>query len=204
MDNEQELPAYSVEEVETAKQCAQQMVDAGHFTIEQANERLAYEGYTAKITPPTAPTSELASDMARNFSSAQAHQYEMPPLVNHVSAYGKDEQAQDLQQRNWLSEGGFPREIGNTLAQEIKKTSESLTKMNQVQRDAWLDKQNKTLTAIWGDKQDEKIQLARQLVNEIEARQPGLKAFLDRTGSGNDANVISILANHAKIMSLKK
>lgn len=180
----------------TAAKCAQWMIDAGHFTQEQANQKLKFEDHNISVTPTVSPTSSVAVDMQKLFPAGKPLEYEIP----HDPKFAKE----NMQQRDWLSALGLPKNIGNAVASKTKETSESFSRLNDSQKSAWLNKQTETLTSIWGDKVSEKLQLAKDLVNKVEAQQPGLKAFLDRTGAGNDAMVIAMLHDQAVRLNLKK
>jgi hypothetical protein len=54
------------------------------------------------------------------------------------------------------------------------------------------------LTAKWGSKAGEKIQLARGMINAAEAKWPGVKAYLNATGLGSDPRLIQQLVARAE------
>jgi hypothetical protein len=54
------------------------------------------------------------------------------------------------------------------------------------------------LTAKWGDKAGQKIQLAKGMINAAEAKWPGVKAYLNATGLGSDPKLIQQLVARAE------
>jgi hypothetical protein len=59
------------------------------------------------------------------------------------------------------------------------------------------------LQCVFGDQLPQKLELARQMVQKIEAARPGIVAMLEATGLGNDAGVILALANHCARVSTR-
>jgi hypothetical protein len=59
------------------------------------------------------------------------------------------------------------------------------------------------LECVFGDQLPQKLELARQMVQKLEAKRPGLADWLDTTGLGNDAGVILALANHCARLSTR-
>jgi hypothetical protein len=54
------------------------------------------------------------------------------------------------------------------------------------------------LTAKWGDKAGEKIELARGMINAAERKWPGVKDYLNRSGLGSDPKLIQQLVARAE------
>jgi len=54
------------------------------------------------------------------------------------------------------------------------------------------------LTAKWGDKAGEKIQLAKGMIREAEKQWPGLRNYLNATGLGSDPKLIQQLVARAE------
>lgn len=95
---------------------------------------------------------------------------------------------------------GIPVSIGNELARRWNAaqsadapTPESLAQSRQTAMAA-LDK-------AWGSERDANIALARQVVEAMAEKQPGIKDMLEVTGLGNDPWIIQTFANLARARS---
>jgi hypothetical protein len=54
------------------------------------------------------------------------------------------------------------------------------------------------LTAKWGDRTGEKLELAKGMIREAEAKWPGLRNYLNATGLGSDPKLIQQLVARAE------
>jgi hypothetical protein len=106
----------------------------------------------------------------------------------------------------WLTAGEFTKETGNYLAREAATLAPKYEAMTPDERQTFADKQTAMLQKVWGDKTQENIRLAKQLVREIAAtpRGAGVVDFLERSGAGNSANVILQLAGHARRLQARR
>jgi hypothetical protein len=57
------------------------------------------------------------------------------------------------------------------------------------------------LECVLGDQLPQKLQLARQMVQKLESKRPGIVAMLEKTGLGNHSAVVLALANHCERLS---
>jgi hypothetical protein len=73
--------------------------------------------------------------------------------------------------------------------------------MNANERQVFAVVERAKIDKLFGDQAQSKINLARRLVTEVEAKRPGIFAFLERSGAGNSAAVVAMLANHAERLS---
>jgi hypothetical protein len=76
--------------------------------------------------------------------------------------------------------------------------------MTEIERTLYGKSQRMLLERIWKEQTAEKISAARQLVRELDERRPGLIAFLENTGTGNNARLIAALANQAERLAARQ
>jgi hypothetical protein len=163
---------------------------------DSAPEQLAPEHQAEQLSPED----EAAQDefMAMAERPAEPHQYAMPALIDEAGRYMAEA---DQQARAWLTGAQFPREVGSSVAQEVARVAAQYEGMGESARELWARSERATLERLWRGEFDRKIALARQLVGEVEAKAPGLKDLLERSGAGNSSMVIGLLAMQAERLS---
>jgi len=174
-------------------------VSAGRQTREQADAALAADGVPAKA----APSDFVAHLFGLGFAPARADQFTLPPMVGPNEPFDKQAHAADKLARSWLSGLGLSREIGNSLAAEISRTSAANEKMSQGEFDLWEQGQRAMLERLWGADTNKKIALAQKMIAELEAQSPGFIRMLRLSGAGSNAMVIAQLAMHAERLDLR-
>ena len=92
----------------------------------------------------------------------------------------------------------------SSLAKQVGEVVAKTAQMNEVDREIWARTEFAQIERVWGDKTGEKLALARQLVLEIERKQPGLVDYLNATGAGDSAMVIMQLGNQAELLQAKR
>jgi len=157
---------------------ADDLVRQGKISREQANAELAGSG-------PDGVDAHLASI---DYVPAKPEEYSMPKITED-GAYTPEVAAWDKQRRQWLSTAKLDKAIGSELARNAEETHQRLKGMTDGQRELWAAGQRAQLDRL-GFTQ-ERINLARQLVAEVEASSPGLVAYLFDTGAGNDARIVA-------------
>lgn len=128
----------------------------------------------------------------------QPSEYKMPPVAPPNEAVTKEVAEFDARARQWLSDAGFTRETGSSVAHEIAKVAQVQRDASDQQRDAYRKAQEARLEAIFKGETKAKMNAARALVAELEARSPGIVELLEETGAGNSADVIAQLAMQAE------
>lgn len=101
----------------------------------------------------------------------------------------------------WLHAGRLPPAIGTAIANIAGRHIAEMPGYDTLQagaKDAYRITERSKLDRMWGDQAPANIALATQLVKEIEAKKPGIVAFLEVTGLGNNSNVIAQLAGQAR------
>lgn len=99
--------------------------------------------------------------------------------------------------RTWLSEAGFPRELGNALFKTGNEVALQIQGMTDHKREAWGQAEYAKLEKVYGADLERKLEMAGRMVNRIEERQPGLKALL-RKGLGDSARFASLLIQQSE------
>lgn len=183
-------PAFSPAQLQSM---ADHEVNAGRLTREQANEMLKADN----VQPAAQPTEEEKAYDALYPRAASASEYEMPLMGDGVDE--KTAMAADKAARGWLFDAGFDRGRGSSLLKEVDRVSQQHAGMSETERKRYQASERQKLANLWGDKTNEKIGLARQLVQELEAKSPGLMDILE-AGPGNSAMVISLIAAQAEIL----
>jgi hypothetical protein len=184
-------PMFSPEQLHSM---ADHEVNAGRLTREQANEMLAADG----VQPQAQPTEEQKAYDALYPRASAPTDYEMPlmdPALDSKTAAAFDKAA-----RGWLYEAGFDRGRGTSLLREVDRVAQQHASMSDTDKKLYQTREREKLTRMWGDKTREKLGLARQLVQELEAKSPGLMDILE-AGPGNSAMVIALIAAQAEILA---
>jgi hypothetical protein len=202
-----EAPALPAGQAETLRGMADDLIAKG-VPADRVWEALKADGGTppedaTKAPAPDPRLSEEAAEIDAAFPAAREIEFQIPELAMPGQPAGAPELATaDKAFRGWLAEGRFTRESGNFVAAEVHKHAERFLALPEHQRTT-----ERTLGAIaartrlerlYGDQAPEKIRMAHQLVDEIEKRKPGLKAFLEASGAGNSPELISTLATQAE------
>jgi len=119
--------------------------------------------------------------------------------------HDRDLTAQDMQTdatvRGWLHDAELPASIGSALAEEADlalRNAPSMTTDGEAEL-AMRGCQSE-LRQLWGaEVADKRMELARRLVREIDAKRPGLIGFLeDHPAIANSPRVVMQLALHAE------
>ena len=87
----------------------------------------------------------------------------------------------------------FPRELGNSLVAEIERVAKTTKGMTPAQIESYGETEFAKLERVYGPKLEEKLRDAGRMVQELEAKRPGLNAFLQSKGLGDSALIVSQL-----------
>ena len=110
----------------------------------------------------------------------------------------------DQSARMWLSEGQFPRDLGNSLVNAIEKTVQATSRMNENELENYGHREFEKLQRVHGEKLEERLQAAAMMIDHLERQRPGLKALLASKGIGDDAMVANTLIQHAAVWHAKR
>jgi hypothetical protein len=135
--------------------------------------------------------------------SAQAHEFDLGDLRGDGLPYTEADKAADSAIRGWLADADLPKGTGTFIASEARKLVPQLQAMTDAQRDLFQQQERVKLERIWGDGYNTNLTAARSLVQEIEAKRPGIVDFLERSGLGDSSVVIGLLASHGSTRARK-
>jgi hypothetical protein len=112
-----------------------------------------------------------------------------PPVTDPQSYYlGTTEPA--LPVRDWLSLAGFDKANGENFAKLVEQRAGTWGTLDPAKAEA-------DLRAVLKADYEPQLRAALALVADVERQRPGLRAFLEETGAGNDPLVIRELMNAA-------
>lgn len=103
--------------------------------------------------------------------------------------------------RTWVARAGFSASNGSELLNEIEYAAGKHERMNATEREIYRRTQDAEIRRVLGPDADARLNLARQLVDEIDETRPGFKRLLEDTGAGNSARLLLLLANQALVLA---
>lgn len=139
------------------------------------------------------PTAKASDYVLRYYTPGQ----EPPVMPKEVKEF-------DANARGWMVDMGLPRDFGNSLVQIITKSIEHQSTLSPVQRESYKEQENEKLRTLFGgqDKLDAALQPAAVMIDEVEQKRPGLKAFV--LAHGDHAVFIAQLVQAARIYHARK
>lgn len=156
-------------------------------------------GFNQQAPQPAAKDETAEFLSAEGFTPGKASDFTLPAMVKDNEPFTPELQAADRTMRGWLEESRLTKEIGSYVASEIARAAPAWGRMNDGERELHGQKARAALEKLWGpDKAAERIELARQLVLEIDKARPGLIRFLDESGAGSNVNVIAQIGMQAE------
>jgi hypothetical protein len=225
----QELPPTSQDgglSLQQHRDSYQFLIDRGFMSKDVAEQKMREAGNELPLVGFAAPepksvAGKLEGDVASlpGFEPGRVQDYQLPNLNDlHHLADGQNgeklpdltgKETMELQQRygGWMEAAKLPPAIGSAVAKIAAKHIADMPRyaaMENGAQEAYRLGQMGKLQKLWGDKTGENIALARQLVNEIEAKRPGIKEFFDKSGIGSNADTIAQLATHARRLQAQR
>jgi hypothetical protein len=197
----------------------------GRITREEANALLAEQGVdvgTTEAAPeikkfeeqreaPKEEPGEGEIEVPADFDppAASPTDYRLPNFrdnqaLNAITEATPGELRVNELSRTWLHKAEFSRGSGSNFAQVLVNEAKRLSTLDSVQAEFHAKSDLARFNAKYGDQAETKLNLARQLVREIEASAPGLIHFLDTSRAGNSRFVIELLANQAEKLKMRK
>lgn len=178
------------------RQLAEWAVEDGTLTPEEADTALRDAGLDP-LTPAAADPDSPAGAIDRGFPPASPTDYQLPPLVSEGEAYTPEIQKFDQARRDWLSTGRFPKGIGEAIMRAAHGGAENFAALSDEARELQHRAEFERVRRHFGDDADRMVSLAQQLTEEIEAKHPGFKAWLDETGASSSSFVTIQMALQA-------
>jgi len=96
-----------------------------------------------------------------------------------------------------MKEGGIQRRTEMPAA-TILREAPTLAGFNPAQHEEYRVRTEQKLNRIYGASTLERLADAQRLINEVEAKRPGLKTWLSETGLGNNFNAVYQAAELAR------
>ncbi len=97
----------------------------------------------------------------------------------------------DAQRRSWLQAAGLPRELGASMIAAVVNAERKNINATPEQRELTIRETRATLANLWGPSTDANIELANRFLDHVEAKAPGVLAYLDASGAANDPAVVA-------------
>jgi hypothetical protein len=133
---------------------------------------------------------------------AQGHEYDLGDMADG-QPYTEAHKEADGAIRGWLTEAQLPKGAGNFIINEANELAPKLQAMTDAERGIFQASERVKLQAIWKGDFSKNLKAARQLVQQIESKKPGLIDFLERSGLGDSSSMILQL-HHASQNRRKK
>ena len=174
------------------RQMANWMVEDGVLTREQADEALRNDGVAAM--PAVDP--DVQGLTAIGFPPATEREVKVPLIVGEDGLQGPQHKETDASIRGWRLASGLPAPILNSVIKNADTFLQRLQDMTDAQRELNAASEKAKLEKLFGADTKARIEDARRVVREIEAKKPGFTAWLDTTGLGDSHELITQLALH--------
>lgn len=221
------VAAGRLSEEQAAALYTQTLVDQNSVTPAQAAEYLKNAGMAPPRaeTQPAKPLDQMLDRVNGDLSlsplnpSVRSHleslglnpardisEYRFPRNDSGDAPTAQDMQADKLG-RTWLMAGGFSANNGSTLVEEIEKVIPAYERLSETEQTIWRQQQEQLARQVlgeFGQDANQRIELAKRLVHEIDERHPGLKELLDETGAGSSAMVIKLFATQAEALARRQ
>lgn len=187
-----------VDVAETNKKTFASWVDAdeasGRMTKEQAAQARREIGVGE--TPVDPRSAEQKTLDAQNGPPAQPHEYNLTGLFHGVPEQEAVTSAKLV--GSWLSTAGFDRDRGTSAAKIADRVARQLEGKTEAERELHRRSSMLALERQYGAALKEKLNLAREFVRMVDRKSPGLLAYLDETGVGNDPLFVSLIVSQAE------
>ncbi len=187
-------------------------VKSGALSQKQADEILAGRAPAvepgANITPESVSamkTSAVAADIDAAFPPGKASDFNLPVVTDQDGSADSAGTIATVQAiRGALETAGVTKEIGSFIANEAARGQAEWEKLDDTGQQLHRQKTMVALEKRYGEKTPEKIELARQLIREVNAKHPGIMELLDHTGASNSAVIIGQVIEHAERLLAKR
>jgi hypothetical protein len=145
------------------------------------------------------PATDRAPDTRSEDAKLLDHHFPIPKSpTDYTIQHGVDVMTPELKAfdhaaRTWMHSAELPRELGNsfvTTLGDVAKTTGSLT---TDQREVYGHAEMAKLQQQFGDTLQPRMDAAKQFIHELDARQPGLKPFIQANACFDNARVVSQL-----------
>ncbi len=177
----------------------------GKITPEEAAKRFDNLGATPEQRAPDTRSDEV-KQLDKDFPPAKETDYNIqyytpgqaPPVLT------KELQQFDTTARAWLSRAQFDRTLGNSLITEISRIAQQTKNTNADELESYGYAEFAKLERAYGDTLDAKLEAARQMVEALDKKTPGLKNLLRSKGIGDSALVVEQILGQSERWHARK
>lgn len=195
-------PEVRTSPAELAPQEAEKMISwarndlaTGRITQAQHDAMLAELGTTPEQQPGADTRPPEILELDKQFPPAKPEEYTIQYGLGQLT---EPQREFDTAARAWLSGAEFDRSLGNSLVTNVGRVAEHTRNMDDAQLENYGADEFQKLRGVYGEKLEEKLTMAGQMVKEIETRHPGLQQLLKGRGIGDNAVIASMLIQQAE------
>ena len=110
----------------------------------------------------------------------------------------------DQSARTWLAGAQFPREVGNSLVSAISKVLQHTRAMTADQLNTYGENEYVKLQRAYGDQLEDKLRQTGRMIQDLDAKTPGLKHLLKSKAIGDNTLIVSMLVQQYAIYHARK
>lgn len=184
----------SVFNADQVRQMAKELLKAG-VSREQVDAALKADGIELK---PEDQLTDEQIELERAFGAAQPHEYKIDYMGRIPAGLDAAGVAQaNAEATTWLSEIGFPAEVGARVIEQAMDTGQGLARMSPAERELWGREQDELFLRLAGSP-ERAISLLEHAVVAINRGNDTYRELLAQCGALKDAAIIMHLAHHGE------
>lgn len=104
----------------------------------------------------------------------------------------------DVWRRSALHAAGFPRDMAGSVVAACVAAEKRFANETPADRELTILNTHAELARLWGDRTQTNLDLANKFLDYVEAKSPGVLAYLDASGAANDIAVIAAVVAQAE------
>jgi hypothetical protein len=194
-------------EAATLAAWAKQDLAAGKISSAQAEKIFNELGRTPEQRLPDTRSEEVKA-LDKQFPPAKEHEYvlRMYPPGQAPDVIPQEVRAFEANARGWMGPdgAGLPLALGNTRVNTIAKVVQQTQHMTEGELETYRQTELAALQQAHGEKLQERLQAADDMIDQLEHQRPGLKHVLGSIGIGKNAMIWNVLMNHAPIYHARR
>jgi hypothetical protein len=177
---------------------------AGKISADQAEKIFTELNVPVEQRGPDQRTDEQKA-LDQQFPAAKPEDYRIaygeagqePTMTPESKAFGQSA-------RTWMSTAGMPKNIGDSLVNQIGRVVQQTQHMSASQLEQYGYAEFAKLEKVHGPALEERLSDAARMVHDLDFKTPGLKHLLRSKGIGDNALVVNLLLAHAPIYHAKQ
>lgn len=199
------LPPLTEAQAAKCVEVARQDLAAKKITQAQFDQQADELNMTPEQRAPDTRT-DAQKQIDQQFPPGKAEDFalRMYPPGQEPSVIPQEVRDFETNSRGWLVDAGFPRNLGNTLISTIEKVARTTKAMTPDQLETYRQTELQKMQGIYGDKLDQRLQAADDMIDQLEQTRPGLKNLLGSIGIGKSAMVWNLLIQQAERYHARK